>query len=105
MGLHLSLVVANEVHSSNITHNLGPMARAAGIYEHLWRPEEIGLTHARELIQPLSLGLQRLKEDREGFEKYSAGNGWGTYANFVPFVEKYLHACIANPNAELRVSR
>ena len=33
-------------YSANITHNLGKMAEEAGIYKHLWRPEEIGITKA-----------------------------------------------------------
>jgi hypothetical protein len=39
-----------EVYSDNITHNLGEMADAAGIYKALWRPEEIGITKAAELV-------------------------------------------------------
>ncbi len=35
-----------EVYISNVTHNLNKMAGEAGIYEALWRPEEIGITHA-----------------------------------------------------------
>ena len=43
---------AQEGYSSNITHNLGAMAREAGIYEACWRPEEIGITKAAQLIEP-----------------------------------------------------
>jgi hypothetical protein len=35
-----------EVFDYNITHNLGEMAKAAGIYMELWRPEEIGIIKA-----------------------------------------------------------
>lgn len=34
---------SGEGYSANITHNLGAMAEAAGIYLALWRPEEIGI--------------------------------------------------------------
>jgi hypothetical protein len=37
------------VYDANITHNLGAMAKAAGIYMHLWRPDEIGIKTASEL--------------------------------------------------------
>ena len=30
----------------NITHNLNKMASELGVYEHLWRPDEIGVTKA-----------------------------------------------------------
>lgn len=39
-----------DVFSSNITHNLNAMAEAAGIYRQIWRPEEIGIKTAVELI-------------------------------------------------------
>lgn len=35
--------VPQDVFWANITHNLGRMADEAGIYKHLWRPEEIGM--------------------------------------------------------------
>lgn len=94
-----------EVYSANITHNLGAMADAAGIYEALWRPEEIAVTHARQLIEPLRAGLEKLRSDPAAFEKYNATNGWGLYKHFVPFVEKYLRACEENPDSMVKVSR
>jgi hypothetical protein len=94
-----------ELYSANITHNLGSMAEEAGIYKHLWRPEELGITTAKELIEPLKAGLQLLKDKPEHFEKFNATNGWGLYKHFVPFVEKYLNACEEYPEAQIGVSR
>lgn len=93
------------LYSANITHNLGKMADAAGIYKHLWRPDEIGATRAEELIEPLTEGLRRLREDPDHYRTFNAANGWGLYENFVPFVNNYLDACKANPHAIVRVSR
>jgi hypothetical protein len=94
------------VYSANITHNLGKMAEHAGIYQHLWRPEELlGITLAKHLIGPLSQGLNYLKSDPVHFSKFNAPNGWGTYEHFVPFVEEYLKACIEYPDAVISVSR
>lgn len=101
----LTEVRPSEIYSANITHNLGKMARAAGIYEALWRPEEIGITKARQLIEPLQAGLAKLEADPEKYEAYNASNGWGLYKHFVPFVRKYLEACEANPDADVSVSR
>jgi hypothetical protein len=95
----------NTIYSSNITHNLGHMAGAAGIYKHLWRPDEIGIKNAGELIEPLTDGLAKLKADPKKFEKFNAPNGWGLYKHFVPFVEEYLEACKKNPEAEIEVDR
>lgn len=39
------------------------MAVEAGIYEYLWRPNEIKITKAKELIEPLRQGLHNLKSE------------------------------------------
>lgn len=96
----LKKTALTEVFSQNITHNLVPMAKAAGIYMHLWRPEELGIKTAGELIEPLKAGLELLKSDPDRFKTYDASNGWGRYKHFVPFVEACLQACIENPDAE-----
>jgi hypothetical protein len=101
----ISTEETNEVYSANITHNLGAMAREAGIYEHCWRPDEIGITKAGQLVEPLRAGLALMKADPPRFEKHNAKNGWGLYEHFVPWVEKYLAACEENPTADVRVSR
>ena len=94
-----------ELYWRNITHNLGAMAAAAGIYEPLWRPDECGITTAKQLIAPLQAGLDKLKADPEGFAKFNASNAWGVYNDFVPFVEEYLDACKLHPEATVSVSR
>lgn len=93
------------VYDANITHNLGGMAKEAGIYKHLWRPEEIGIKKAKELIQPLEAALVQMKADPERFEKHNAPNGWGLYEHFVPWIERYLEACRNYPEANVSVSR
>lgn len=112
-------------YDANITHNLGKMADAAGIYEALWRPHRLKEGYnipdgdhdaeykfeaenpsiARDIIGKLGLGLDLLKSDPEHFKKFNSPNGWGMYEHFVPFVEKYLSACIEHPDAEINVSR
>lgn len=94
-----------RLYSANITHNLNTMAGAAGIYEALWRPEEIGITKAEQLIEPLTRGLAMLKADPVKFSAFNSPNGWGLYEHFVPFVKRYLQACREHPTATVRVSR
>ena len=105
LDVSLSAVRKVEVYSANITHNLGKMANAAGIYQHLWRPDELGIKQAGELIMPLRAGLELLKSDPVRFKKFDSPNGWGMYVHFVPFVEKYLDACEQNPDAIVEVNR
>jgi len=114
------------VFTSNITHNLGEMAKKAGIYEALWRPyqlkpdfktkkfnnydEEYDFElkqeiRASEIIPLLEKGLKDLKARPDYFKQFNSSNGWGTYKHFVPFVEEYLNACKEYPDALIEVSR
>jgi hypothetical protein len=101
----LTQIAPVDVFDADITHNLGAMAEEAGIYKCLWRPGELGITTAGQLIEPLRAGLTALRSDPTRFKVHDAGNGWGTYEQFVPWVEKYLAACEANPDAVIHVSR
>lgn len=96
---------STEVFYANITNNLTRMADAAGIYHVLWYPEKVGATKAHQLIEPLTEGLARLKADPDEFKKYNPKNGWGNYEGLVDFVERYLAACIENPEADIGISR
>ncbi len=105
LDVYLTATRPTEIYWRNITHNLGQMAAEAGIYEHLWRPEEIGITTAEQLIAPLREGLEKLHADPSKFKKFNPPNGWGDYEGLVGFVEDYLAACIKNPDATVAVSR
>lgn len=101
----LTKTMPTEVYSANITHNLGKMAKAAGIYECLWRPEEIGIITAGQLIEPLEAGLKKLLAAPRKYQRFDSPNGWGLYVHFVPFVEKYLAACREHSDATVDASR
>lgn len=107
MSLDVDLMVTKptSVYSANITHNLNKMADKAGLYQALWRPEELPITKAKDLIPILSEGLEKLKRKPGYFKKFNAKNGWGTYDGLVNFVEEYLQACRENPRARIEVSR
>lgn len=94
-----------EVFWENITHNLGRMAREAGIYEYLWRPNEIGITQAGQLLEPLEKGLKLLESDSERFSAFNPDNGWGDYDGLVSFTSHYLSACREYPKALISASR
>jgi len=101
----LTAVRPTKVYSRNITHNVNDMAKAAGIYYPLWRPDEIGITKAQQLIEPLTLGLALLLNDSTQFKALNPVNGWGSYDTLVDFVRDYLTACIETPDADVSVSR
>jgi len=81
------------------------MAYEAGIYKHLWRPEEIEITKAAQLIEPLRKGLDILLSDPERFKMFDPENKCGDYNSLVDFVLEYIAACEENPNASVSVSR
>lgn len=94
-----------RLYEANVTHNLVDMAKAAGLYQYIWRPEEVGISEARYLIRPLERGYNWLKNNEDVARKHNPDNGWGSYESFVAFVSEYLNACMNNPDAIVRVSR
>lgn len=108
MSLDVSLIDARtgtELYGSNITHNLGKMAGAAGVYKHLWRPAEVEVRIADELRVPLRNALVDLALNESKYSAYNPANGWGSYDGLVAFIIAYLDACDANPTAIVEASR
>ena len=92
-----------ELFSANITSNLNKMAEEAGIYTALWHPYDLWENPTAEMLIPLlEEGLENLKSNPEHFKQFDASNGWGTYKDFVPFVENVLSACKKHPKASVR---
>jgi hypothetical protein len=105
LDVYLTDVDGNEVYSRNITHNLNRMAVEAGIYKCLWRPDENGITHARQIIEPLEAGVILMATQKARFSEFNSQNGWGLWENFLPWCADYLQACRDNPDALVSVSR
>ena len=107
MSLNVFLTAVRPVYvfDANVTHNLNRMAEEAGIYQHVWRPDELGIQTAQELIEPLRQGIALMESDPERFAQFNPQNGWGTYSEFLPWLKGYLMACEENPDATIQVSR
>lgn len=107
MGLNFSLNDIREVRvfDQHITHNLTEMASAAGLYEILWRPEEIGVETAEQAIPFLERGIAELKSNRDKYEKYNPSNGWGSYDGFCKAAQSILDACYENKYAKIHSCR
>ncbi len=95
----------NELFSANITHNLGAMAREAGIYMALWRPEEIDATKAKQVYPILAEGLMKLVGEPSHYKQFDAPNGWGKWEHFIRFVAEVTEACRDYPEATIHASR
>lgn len=95
----------NEVFSQNITHNLGKMADAAGIYDCVWRPDEHGYSKASDIIADLRIGIASMTTAPTHYKQYDSPNGCGLYEHFIPWLINYLEACEKYPDAWIGVSR
>lgn len=93
----------DSVFESGMTHNLCTMADQVGIYKHVWHPDEIGITTAKQLIEPINKAVGLLESDPAKYKPFEAKNGWGTYAQFVEFAKKYAHACEEYPESKICV--
>lgn len=92
-----------EVFTANITHNLSEMARACGLYDPLWNPEEKNWTKAEQLVAPLRVGLYKLVCDPMGYKEFNPVNGWGDYALLLQTASDLLDACQRWPDAVVSV--
>ena len=93
-----------EVFEANITHNLWPMAKHAWIYEALRHPNLIKAEYARQIIDKVEKWLADMKKRPGYYRSFDASNGWGTYEDFIPWIEKYLEACKKYPQAMITTS-
>jgi hypothetical protein len=93
-----------KLSSFNITHNLNKMAEAVGLYKILWYPEEVGITSASQMIQPLEDGIKKLEADPEKYKVFNPSNGWGNYENLLNFCRSVLHCCREYPDAVIEAS-
>ncbi len=91
--------------SFNVTHNLNKMAEAVGLYEILWRPEEIGITVASQMILPLEEGIKELEANPDKYKTYNPPNGWGSYEDFARFCKSVLQKCRECPDAVIEACR
>ena len=105
LDVHLEDENGRDLYWRNITHNLTTMAERADLYQCLWRPEEIGITTAHELIEPISKGIAFLAAYRSLCEQDNPPYGWGDWESLYDFCCDYLKACTEYPLSTIRVCR
>ena len=104
--VYLNDTEGSELYSRNITHNLGKMADAAGIYQILWQPDELPwIKTAKDIIPTFEKGLAELVLNKTKYSAYNSPNGWGMYEHFVTFCIDYLQACRDHPEASIYACR
>ncbi len=80
------------------------MAKEVGLYEVLWRPEEIGITTASQMIVPLEKAIDELVANPDKYKAFNPPNGYGSYEDFVSFCQAVLHNCREYPDAVIEAS-
>lgn len=104
LDIYLEKSVVTPVVECNITHNIVPMAKEAGLYYVLWRADELYET-AADMVDPLVVGIAKLRADPDRFRKMNPENGWGDYDGLLRVAEKVLDGCREYPDAKPRCSR
>lgn len=88
----------DAVFQLNITHNLSKMASEAWLYHCMWEAKG---KQAASLIEPLKVGITRLKGNPEHYKAYNPANGWGDYFILLQAAMQLLEACIKYPDARV----
>lgn len=103
--LYEDLNFEEELYWANITHNLSDMAEAAGIYQALWRPDEINAKQAKDILDIILNGFCKLLKNPDEYRKLEASNGWGTYENFIDWIFRYIKALSEYPESYILALR
>lgn len=84
----------------NVTHNLSPMWREAGIRDALY---ESNGQPARAIGPLLRIGLVKMLRNPDKYRAMNPPNGWGDYDGAIEFLTKAALACADYPDAPVRV--
>lgn len=71
----------------NMTHNVTPMWRLAGVYESLY--ESKGQL-AGEHIEKLRAGVNHMKANPDAYKNLNPANGWGSYEVALKWLKEVL---------------
>lgn len=86
----------------NITHNVAPMWRLAGVYEALY--EAHGQTAAGTL-PALRRGVEQMEARLQECKALDPPNGWGDADGALGWLREWTAACERHPKATIGVSR
>lgn len=91
-----------EAFKANITHNLVPMWRLAGVCDALYEHHD---GKAKDIAETIEKGVEFMHTHPDECRALDASNGWGTYKDALPWLERVAAACRRYPNATIWVSR
>ena len=88
-----------DLYSANITYNVNPMWREAGVFEALM--ESDGKT-AEEVLPALRRGVADMAAHPAKYKAMDSPNGWGTYADALPWLNELVAAFEKHPKGRIR---
>lgn len=89
-----------EIHHQEITHNVSPMWREAGVYEAIYKSDGRA---AGEFLPAIRAGVGIMRSNPSRFSRLNPPNGWGDSEGALRFLEGWLRACEGHPKATIRV--
>lgn len=105
MSLDITLYIGDKrVFEANFTHNVSRMADQADLYDPIWHADQ-NCVYASDLIDPLIMGIADMKQWPEHYRQFDAPNKWGTYDQFLPWLERLLEACTDYPDAKIFIDK
>ncbi|MCK1999954.1 hypothetical protein MZM54_00975 [[Brevibacterium] frigoritolerans] len=103
MSLDISLrdVKGANIFHKNITHNITPMWKEAGVYSALYESQG---KNAKEVIPTLENGLSLMKDNPKRFSQLDAPNGWGKYKHAVPWLTELIDGFKKHSDGVIEIS-
>ena len=102
MGLDISLVKVEYLLDMNITHNLVPMWKEAGIYAALYNSDGLD---ARDVFPELVDGLTDMILYPDKYKALNSPNGWGTYENAVRWLAELVKGFEEHSSSRIMISK
>jgi len=96
-------IECDELYSLNYTHNTNRMMPTEEYHATIGRAYQDGIT-ARELIGPMTSMVEKMTANADACRAMNPANGWGNYDRLMPHLHAMLAACVANPDARVRIS-
>ncbi|MDE1822128.1 MAG: hypothetical protein KGI98_14910 [Euryarchaeota archaeon] len=84
-----------EVFEVNITHNLVPMWKKAGVYDALYESEG---KLARDILPLLREARTQMEDHPSEYEELNPENGWGDYEGALEFLCQVIRAAAKFPS-------
>lgn len=101
LDIYIEIIKPTEVAWKNITHNLCPMWKKAGVYEALYESEgKLAVLY----IDVVKTGLEHMKKHPRIYKRLNPKNGWGDYKGAVKWLGEWLEALKDHPDGTLRIS-